>query len=227
LLEGNSIDSTIITKEVTNNISEINNIIEDKDSGFIKKLFSLTDFLVDLTTIAPLSILFLTIPFYALRRFFIKSKKMSSKIKDIELYLFNVAQWVGKKSFFNIYVKEAAMKKYNIHAEKGAIVNVAKYMNYVTNTVNQNLEKSNASDELKSLVKQLTKQIEEVSESIDIKKTEQMGSGLETLTKEISIQEPRKEWYHLSLKGIKEAAEAVGSIGKPIIETVTKLLVNL
>jgi hypothetical protein len=50
-----------------------------------------------------------------------------------------------------------------------------------------------------------------------------MGSDVETLSKEMSQPKPRRAWYELSLKGLREAAEAVGEIGKPIVETV-KLL---
>jgi hypothetical protein len=40
------------------------------------------------------------------------------------------------------------------------------------------------------------------------------------LTKEALRKAPRRDWWKLSLKGIKEAATIGGDIGKPVVETV-------
>lgn len=106
----------------------------------------------------------------------------------------------------------------------GNIANVAEFMSQVTNQVTNNLEKSSSTDEVKALVKKLGDQITAISSSVDPKQTQRMGSDLQTLSNEMAQPEPRKAWYELSLKGLKEAAEAVGEIAGPIVATVSKLL---
>lgn len=50
-----------------------------------------------------------------------------------------------------------------------------------------------------------------------------MTKGMTRLSDELSNKKPEKEWCKLSLTGIKEAAEAVGAIAKPVLEIVSKL----
>jgi hypothetical protein len=106
----------------------------------------------------------------------------------------------------------------------GNIANIAEFMSNVTNNVNNNLEKSQTSEDVKALIKQLTDQIKDISSRADPKTTQRMASDLQTLSSEVAQPEPRRAWYELSLKGLKEAAEAVGSIATPIVATVTKLM---
>jgi hypothetical protein len=127
-------------------------------------------------------------------------------------------------------VKVVVIKDGGIYMEKqvvvsavGSIVNIAEYMSNVTNTINNNLESSHVSAEAKSLINQLTEQINAISTKADPKFTTQMGDDLQTLSKEAAKPEPRRKWYALSLQGLKEAAEAVGAIAAPILATVAKL----
>lgn len=106
---------------------------------------------------------------------------------------------------------------------QGNIVNIAEYMNNVTNTVTQNLSGSSAPAEVQDLLKQLVQQIEAISTQVDPAKTKQMGGDAEVLSREVASAEPRRQWYEVSLKGLKEAAEAVGAIAAPIATTVKKL----
>ncbi|APV50232.1 hypothetical protein BWI17_11355 [Betaproteobacteria bacterium GR16-43] len=105
----------------------------------------------------------------------------------------------------------------------GNVLNIAEYMSGVTNNVNNNLANAQADDDLKALVRALTDQIGSLSKQVDPKHTQNMGDSAETISKEMAKSEPRREWYEVSLKGLKEAAEAVGELGKPILETVKKL----
>jgi len=50
-----------------------------------------------------------------------------------------------------------------------------------------------------------------------------MGKNLEALSKEVASDEPDRQWYEVSLGGLKEAAQAVGEIAKPILNTVGML----
>jgi hypothetical protein len=110
----------------------------------------------------------------------------------------------------------------NIINNKG-IVNIADYMNQVSNSLTQNLEGSDESDEIKKTLKQLSDLIAAIGPSIDSNKAMQMGTDLKRLGEEMALPEPRRAWYEISLNGIKEAALAVGEIAKPIVDTVLTL----
>lgn len=105
----------------------------------------------------------------------------------------------------------------------GNIVNVAEYMSNVTNTVNNNLAESDADEQVKTLIKQLSEEIKRVASEADPSQTKKMGKNLEALSKEVASDEPERRWYEVSLEGIKEAAQAVGAIATPIIGIVGKL----
>jgi hypothetical protein len=49
-------------------------------------------------------------------------------------------------------------------------------------------------------------------------------ADLRNLTEEVTSESPRREWWQLSAKGIKEAAKAAGAIGKTVIDLLGKLL---
>jgi hypothetical protein len=113
----------------------------------------------------------------------------------------------------------------NIEASgTGNIINVAKYMIDVTNTVNQNVTQSSASGEVKELMKSLVDQVTAAAPKIDPATAEQLGKNLEALSKELNSAKPQRKWYEVSLDGLKEAAEAVGELGVPIVKTVAKLV---
>lgn len=108
------------------------------------------------------------------------------------------------------------------------VLNVAEYMQNVTNTVNQNLAgATNAPEDVKSLVAQLAQEVETAGNQIPPEQAPQaqkMGKNLEALSREVASPEPERAWYEVSLKGLKEAAETVGELGKPIAATLAKLM---
>jgi uncharacterized protein YjbI with pentapeptide repeats len=89
--------------------------------------------------------------------------------------------------------------------------------------VDHNLAQSKATDEIRVLVNQLIQQLQAIAEKIPADKARQMGADAETLSKEMAQPAPRRKWYELSIEGLKDAATAVGEVGKPILETVAKL----
>ena len=105
----------------------------------------------------------------------------------------------------------------------GAIANVAQYMSDVTSSVTQQVDGCAASDDIKELVKELAERIAAIDSSVGPEQAKQMARDLKTLSEEMAKSQPRRKWYELSLEGIKEAAVAIGEIGKPIVETVTRL----
>jgi hypothetical protein len=50
-----------------------------------------------------------------------------------------------------------------------------------------------------------------------------MGRDLATLSEEMASPKPRRQWYELSIEGLKEAAQAVGDVGKPILKAAIEL----
>ncbi|HEV8259360.1 MAG TPA: hypothetical protein VGQ19_01215 [Burkholderiales bacterium] len=106
----------------------------------------------------------------------------------------------------------------------GNVANVAEFMSDVVNYVNNNVDQSSSSEEVKSLMKQLANEINAIATKVDPKQTQRMGNDLKTLSAEIAQPEPRRAWYELSLKGLREAAEALGEIAAPVVSTVTKLM---
>jgi uncharacterized RDD family membrane protein YckC len=116
----------------------------------------------------------------------------------------------------------------NIHItnSQGVVLTLAEHMQNVTTQVTQNIQKLEQSSEIKQLIEVLTRQIREVSslcskDSVDA--VEKMAKELTRLSEEVATKKPDKAWYQLSLSGIKEAAEAVGAIGKPILDTLIKI----
>jgi len=105
----------------------------------------------------------------------------------------------------------------------GNIVNVADYLSNVTNTVNNAMEETTANDEIKQLVMELSKEVTKISMEAEDKHTKNLGKNLEALSNELTNDEPDSRWYELSLSGLKDAAQAIGSIANPIIDIVKKL----
>jgi hypothetical protein len=150
---------------------------------------------------------------------------------DLAKHIANLREKYGQ---FNWDQLEKSTLSFHTHEENvmvnvnasghGNVINVAKYMVGVTNTVNQNVNQSAANDEIKELVKKLGEQIATAGSTIDPVRAQQMGSDVKALSEEIKNSEPRRKWYEISLNGLKEAAEAVGEVGKPILETVAALM---
>ncbi|MBN1766385.1 MAG: leucine-rich repeat domain-containing protein, partial [Sedimentisphaerales bacterium] len=78
--------------------------------------------------------------------------------------------------------------------------------------------------ELKELLHKLINEINEAAKIVPEETAESMARDVETLSKEVVSSKPRRKWYEMSIEGLKEAASAVGEVGKPILVTVSKLL---
>jgi len=77
--------------------------------------------------------------------------------------------------------------------------------------------------EVKKLISELLKQVTAASHAMPSEKAQQMAADAEALIKEISSSAPRKKWCELRIQGLRDAARAVGEIGKPILKTTSKL----
>ncbi|NJM10503.1 MAG: hypothetical protein HC889_00025 [Synechococcaceae cyanobacterium SM1_2_3] len=86
------------------------------------------------------------------------------------------------------------------------------------------LESGQINSEVKLLIQSLLAQITEVAKAAPNDKASELAEYGEALAKEVVRSKPRREWYDLSIKGLVEASQAIGEIGKPIIDTAAKLL---
>jgi tetratricopeptide (TPR) repeat protein len=146
-----------------------------------------------------------------------REREFIKRIEELEAQL-------AKAKNINVARLEELNMGDNMHANvsgTGNVVVVGKRMGNVTNTVNQ----SNASGEVKQLIESLTAEIKALAEKNpdDSPLIEQMAADVETLSKEIASEAPRRKWYELSLEGLKEAAEAVGEVAAPILKIVKQL----
>jgi hypothetical protein len=87
-----------------------------------------------------------------------------------------------------------------------------------------NRSESVGDPDLRNLLTKLSSQVGEILGQMQADVAKQVADDLEALTKELARPAPRKKWWQLSVAGIEDAAVAVGSIGKPVVETVKLLL---
>jgi len=85
-------------------------------------------------------------------------------------------------------------------------------------------DSSNASDELKNLLKTLASTAGKIIEKLPKEQAEQVATDLQILINEATSEKPRRRWWELSADGIKEAAVAVGEIGTSVITSLDKIL---
>ncbi|MFX0198717.1 MAG: COR domain-containing protein [Candidatus Hodarchaeota archaeon] len=88
------------------------------------------------------------------------------------------------------------------------------------------LSESAVDDELKQLLDQLLREINNVYKKTPLTKAddaEAMARDAETLIKEVSSSKPRRQWYEVSLEGLKQAAINIGEVAVPVLTIVKKL----
>ena len=79
-------------------------------------------------------------------------------------------------------------------------------------------------EEVGQLLEELKNAVQQAAQATSGKNAVTLQQHAEQLATELAKPEPRRAWYEVSLAGLKEAAEAVGELGKPIVETTGKLL---
>ncbi|MCK4793793.1 MAG: leucine-rich repeat domain-containing protein [Desulfobacteraceae bacterium] len=88
------------------------------------------------------------------------------------------------------------------------------------------LTKSAVDDDIKTLLTQLLREVTEVSKKVPQDKAvevETMVRDAEALSKEVASSKPRRQWYEVSLDGLKQAAINIGEIAKPVLAIVSRL----
>ncbi len=124
-------------------------------------------------------------------------------------------------------ILEKTMKKEKVieiggNAEISAPVFIADNIQGSFNT----LAEAKVDDDIKSLLDQLLKVINEVNqkatpEQIETAKT--MAQDAETLVKESTKTQPRRQWYEMSLERLKDAAINMGEVAVPVLNLVNKI----
>jgi hypothetical protein len=84
-------------------------------------------------------------------------------------------------------------------------------------------ERLEGHDELKTNLQDLVSYVGKMCEAMPQNKAEEIARDLETFTTEVTSETPRRQWWELSLEGLKTAAKTVGEIGIPVIKTATAL----
>ncbi|QDT95532.1 Miro-like protein [Gimesia aquarii] len=82
---------------------------------------------------------------------------------------------------------------------------------------------SDASDEVKTLLRELAGEVANIAAEQAPEDADATADALETLTKEATRLSPRKDWWDLSVKGIQDAAKAVGTVGATAVVIAEKL----
>ena len=91
----------------------------------------------------------------------------------------------------------------------------------VANSIKKSFNKatvSDASDELKDLLKKLSTATGKMTEKLPKQTAQQVARDLDTLVAEAISHAPRKEWWQLSMDGLKQVAKDIGELGKPVLE---------
>jgi hypothetical protein len=122
------------------------------------------------------------------------------------------------------YVRKQTMQEKVIHIGAGTRINAPVVIADSIQNAFNTLTTSRLDDRVKALMEQLLTQVAEVARQAPRDRAQELGENAEVLAKEIVREKPRRKWYELSAEGLKEAAEAIGQVGKPILETVSKLL---
>lgn len=88
------------------------------------------------------------------------------------------------------------------------------------------LAKSDIDNNVKTLLDHLLKAVTEVTKNIpesEAAEAETMVRDTEALVKEASSSKPRRRWYEVTLNNLKETANSIGEIAKPVVDIVSKL----
>jgi hypothetical protein len=88
-------------------------------------------------------------------------------------------------------------------------------------------EAPNSLEEVHDLLERLTRLVADVSSTIEANEAALIAQDVETLSKEVAREKPRRPMYEVTVEGLKQAAINIGEVGVPILETAVKLLTVL
>jgi hypothetical protein len=94
----------------------------------------------------------------------------------------------------------------------------------IDRSFNNRVTKSDAPDELKERLRELTEAVKQMIPQLPPKEREEQADNLDKLTAEALSPAPKRKWYELSAEGLKEAALALGDIAAPVLTAVQAVL---
>lgn len=151
-------------------------------------------------------------------------KVMNGNIRGHDLRQFHIQQAEIVVDHVNqIHMEYATMTKIDVKLDNTTIHGNFVVANSIKNSFNQ-AHSADIPDDLKTTLKDLTIAVGKMSENLQDETAKQVARDLETLTAEATSSSPRKQWWELSIEGLKKAAKDVGEIGKPVLEMVAKLV---
>ncbi|NEN91406.1 MAG: hypothetical protein F6K48_21865 [Okeania sp. SIO3H1] len=154
------------------------------------------------------------------------SEPSNEKSREI-IFESPVSQVIIQQSDKGDNILEKTMKKEKVieiggNAEISAPVVIADSIENSFNT----LAEAKVDDDIKNLLDQLLKTINEVNKKATPEQTETaktMAQDAETLVKESTRTQPRRQWYEISLEGLKDAAISMGEVAVPVLNLVDKI----
>ena len=78
--------------------------------------------------------------------------------------------------------------------------------------------------EVAQALAQLTQAVQAMLPHLDAERRADVLNDLGQLTKELQKPKPRRKWWQVSLDDLREAAQTVGEVGKPVLEVALLLL---
>lgn len=116
------------------------------------------------------------------------------------------------------------MTKINVKiGDNNSINTIAVAGEYIKDSFNQ-ADSADISNDLKSVLKELAVAVGKMSEQLLDAEANQAARDLKSLTDEATSSAPRQKWWELSIEGLKQAAQNVGEIGKPVLDLVAKIV---
>ncbi|MDM8552420.1 pentapeptide repeat-containing protein [Desulfobacterales bacterium HSG2] len=85
-------------------------------------------------------------------------------------------------------------------------------------------EAAKITDSLEDKFNELSTAVENMVRDMPDEKAREVTGDLQTLVSEASKDQPRRKWYEISGEGLTDAAKAVGSLGKPVIDATQAVL---
>lgn len=123
------------------------------------------------------------------------------------------------------YIEEQQMTQNKIiNVGSGATINAPIVVADTIQDSFNTLAEGKINEDVKKLMDKLLRDIAEAAKTAPDMESKDLAESVAVLAKEVVRETPRRKWYELSIEGLKEAAEAIGEVGKPILETAGKLL---
>jgi len=165
------------------------------------------------------------------------ANKNTNSLQDQINNLVGIVSQAIKSQSFSIKTNLHVNQTQNNSQEEVKMIDKSKYIKFgdnaniggnlvfsekMTNCLNQ-VESSNIPNELKSLLKALATEIEQLIENLPSVKSDQIANDFQILTTEATSRKPRKKWWRSSIESIKEVATFAGDIGKTTLLIIEKM----